>query len=145
MFSKSDESPLKGDTPLLINQGFINPGLTLNWQRNMLRRRRHCRAWYDATIPSAFKFKGAFSFCNWMPFGSGSASLAQACPRRSLFRVCRSQGEAREIQARALVGARPPAPLGFSWRVHCLVAGRRVGFCWVWHIWTRMPGSAVHV
>ena len=23
--SKSDESPLKGDTPLLINQGFINP------------------------------------------------------------------------------------------------------------------------
>ena len=28
--SKSDESPLKGDTTLLINQGFINPGLTLN-------------------------------------------------------------------------------------------------------------------
>ena len=26
---KWSESPLKGDTPLLINQGFINPGLTL--------------------------------------------------------------------------------------------------------------------
>ena len=31
--SKSDESPLKGDTPLLINQGFINPGLTLRQTR----------------------------------------------------------------------------------------------------------------
>ena len=29
--SKSDESPLKGDTPLLINQGCINPKLTLTW------------------------------------------------------------------------------------------------------------------
>ena len=28
--SKSDESPLKGDTPLLINPGFTNPGFTLN-------------------------------------------------------------------------------------------------------------------
>ena len=27
--SKSDESPLKGDTPLLINQGLFNPGLTI--------------------------------------------------------------------------------------------------------------------
>ena len=27
--AKSDESPPKGDTPLLIKQGFINPGLTL--------------------------------------------------------------------------------------------------------------------
>ena len=29
VFPPKDESPLKGDTPLLINQGFINPGLTL--------------------------------------------------------------------------------------------------------------------
>ena len=28
--SKSDEFPLKGDTPVLINQGFMNPGLTLD-------------------------------------------------------------------------------------------------------------------
>ena len=26
--SKSDESPLKGDTPVLIKQGFMNPGLS---------------------------------------------------------------------------------------------------------------------
>ena len=32
---KSDESPLKGDTPLLINQGFINPGLTLSCARHL--------------------------------------------------------------------------------------------------------------
>ena len=29
-YSRGDESPLKGDTPLLINQGFMYPGLKLH-------------------------------------------------------------------------------------------------------------------
>ena len=56
--SKSDESPLKGDTPLLINQGFINPGLTLTGQTKKETALCFCFVCSCCFLSSSFLFGG---------------------------------------------------------------------------------------